>query len=75
MTPVPALAPRILVFNRVLSGPVGGGVRKGKGGAKLNADHIPHEPFPELPLDINELQDLLANCNPGKGYPPSTDWR
>lgn len=45
-------------------------------GAVLNVDHIkPLSRFPELGLDLNNLQVLCASCNRGKGGWDRTDWR
>lgn len=45
-------------------------------GAVLNVDHIkPRSKFPELALDIENLQILCAWCNQGKGAHDMTDWR
>jgi 5-methylcytosine-specific restriction endonuclease McrA len=45
-------------------------------GAVLNVDHIkPRKFFPELALDINNLQVLCGDCNAGKGNWDTTDHR
>lgn len=45
-------------------------------GAVMNVDHIkPRNLFPELALDVNNLQILCAECNHGKGNWDMTDWR
>ena len=47
-----------------------------KTGAVVNVDHIkPRKLFPELSLDINNLQILCGACNHGKGNWDMTDWR
>jgi hypothetical protein len=43
---------------------------------KLHVDHIkPRSKYPELALDINNLQILCEPCNLGKGNWDETDWR
>jgi len=45
-------------------------------GAVINVDHIkPRKLFPELALDVNNLQILCHDCNHGKGNWDMTDWR
>ena len=45
-------------------------------GAVLHVDHIkPRSKFPELALDITNLQVLCASCNQGKSNVDQTDWR
>lgn len=45
-------------------------------GAVLNVDHIkPRKLFPELALNIDNLQILCHECNHGKGNWDTTDWR
>lgn len=42
----------------------------------LQVDHIkPRSRFPELELDLNNLQVLCKACNMGKGAWDQTDWR
>jgi hypothetical protein len=46
------------------------------GGATLHVDHIkPRSLFPELELDVNNLQVLCRDCNLGKSNLDDTDWR
>lgn len=45
-------------------------------GAELHVDHIkPRSLFPELELDVNNLQVLCRDCNLGKSNLDDTDWR
>ena len=45
-------------------------------GATMNVDHIkPRRIYPELALDIDNLQVLCHDCNHGKGNWDMTDWR
>jgi 5-methylcytosine-specific restriction endonuclease McrA len=47
-----------------------------KDGETMNVDHIkPRKNYPELALDINNLQVLCSSCNHGKGNWDETDWR
>lgn len=45
-------------------------------GAVMNVDHVkPRKIFPDLALDISNLQILCNACNHGKGNWDMTDWR
>lgn len=45
-------------------------------GVQIHVDHIkPRVKFPELELDINNLQVLCSECNIGKSYKDDSDWR
>jgi 5-methylcytosine-specific restriction endonuclease McrA len=45
-------------------------------GVRLCVDHIkPRRLFPELALDLDNLQVLCFDCNSGKGNWDMTDWR
>lgn len=47
-----------------------------KNGAVMNVDHIkPRKIFPQLALDVDNLQILCGDCNHGKGNWDMTDWR
>lgn len=47
-----------------------------KTGAVINVDHIkPRQEFPELALELDNLQVLCHECNHGKGNWDKTDWR
>jgi 5-methylcytosine-specific restriction endonuclease McrA len=47
-----------------------------KDGIRIHVDHIkPRAMFPELQLDLNNLQVLCDDCNIGKGHWDITDWR
>ena len=43
---------------------------------RLHVDHIkPRSKYPELELDLSNLQVLCRECNLGKGADDETDWR
>lgn len=45
-------------------------------GAVMNVDHIkPRKLYPNLALNVNNLQILCHECNHGKGNWDQTDWR
>lgn len=45
-------------------------------GAILHVDHIkPRSKYPELELEVDNLQILCVDCNRGKGAWDETDWR
>lgn len=45
-------------------------------GVRLHVDHInPRSKFPELQLELSNLQVLCEDCNLGKSNKDSTDWR
>jgi 5-methylcytosine-specific restriction endonuclease McrA len=45
-------------------------------GAVLQVDHVkPRSKYPELELNIENLQILCRECNIGKGAWSQTDWR
>ena len=45
-------------------------------GIVVNVDHIkPRARYPELELDINNMQILCSSCNWGKGNSDTTNWR
>lgn len=47
-----------------------------KTGKVLHVDHIkPRSKYPELQLDIGNLQVLCKDCNMGKSNVDETDWR
>lgn len=48
----------------------------GRDGATMHVDHVkPRYKFPELELELTNLQVLCADCNIGKGAWDKTDWR
>lgn len=48
----------------------------GAAAGTVHVDHIkPRSKFPELALDLSNLQILCADCNIGKSNKDSTDWR
>ena len=48
----------------------------GRSDCEVHVDHIkPRSKFPELALDITNLQVLCEDCNLGKGTWDETDWR
>ena len=50
--------------------------RRATPGSPLHVDHIkPRSRFPELALDVNNLQVLCADCNLGKSASDTRDWR
>jgi 5-methylcytosine-specific restriction endonuclease McrA len=47
-----------------------------KTGAVINVDHVkPRKLYPELALEVGNLQILCHECNHGKGNWSQTDWR
>lgn len=47
-----------------------------KTGAVMHVDHIkPRKVYPDLALDLDNLQILCGECNHGKGNWDMTDWR
>lgn len=47
-----------------------------KDGVRIHVDHVkPRSKFPELELDINNLQLLCEPCNLSKSNKDQTDWR
>jgi len=45
-------------------------------GIRVHVDHIkPRRLYPELALDVTNLQILCEECNHGKGNWDETDWR
>lgn len=47
-----------------------------KVGAPLHVDHIkPRSRFPELALELSNLQVMCVDCNLGKGASDTIDWR
>jgi 5-methylcytosine-specific restriction endonuclease McrA len=45
-------------------------------GAVLHVDHVkPRHKYPDLAMDINNLQILCAPCHRSKGANDETDWR
>lgn len=50
--------------------------RSASDGVVIHVDHIkPRSKFPELALDVNNLQVLCEDCNLGKSNNDATDWR
>jgi hypothetical protein len=50
--------------------------RSARDGITLHVDHIkPRSKFPNLALDITNLQVLCEECNIGKGNKDDIDWR
>jgi len=50
--------------------------RRASAGVMLHVDHVkPRSRFPELSLEITNLQVLCEDCNLGKGAWDRTDWR
>ena len=50
--------------------------RSAKDGIKLHVDHIkPRSKFPQLALEITNLQVLCEDCNIGKSNTDDVDWR
>lgn len=48
----------------------------GQIGGQIHVDHIkPRSKYPELELEINNLQVLCERCNIGKSNKDVTDWR
>lgn len=48
----------------------------GRDGATMHVDHVkPRHKYPELELELTNLQVLCADCNIGKGAWDKTDWR
>ena len=48
----------------------------GGGGVQIHVDHIkPRSKYPELELDLSNLQVLCSDCNQGKDNIDETDWR
>lgn len=49
---------------------------KQRDGFTMHVDHVkPRFKYPELQLDLNNLQVLCSDCNVGKGAWDETDWR
>lgn len=49
---------------------------RGRRETPLHVDHIkPRSRYPELQLDLNNLQVLCRDCNVGKSNIDETDWR
>ena len=47
-----------------------------KDGKRIHVDHVkPRKHYPELALDISNLQVLCADCNLSKSSKDQTDWR
>ena len=52
------------------------GAMHGIDGVVIHVDHIkPRSKYPELSLEIKNLQILCGDCNKGKGAWDETDWR
>ena len=52
------------------------GAKHGVDGVVIHVDHIkPRSKYPELSLELKNLQILCHDCNKGKGAWDETDWR